>query len=85
MTPETAAPQDEAQRKLERKALRNVRGLVDKLEADDVRQRRTTRRIVVVSVLVALVVAGSLYYGMAATKRVPVLVIPPKPAPNSAR
>jgi ferric-dicitrate binding protein FerR (iron transport regulator) len=47
-------PHDEAQRELERHALRNVRGLVDKMESLEESDKRTQRR------LVAWVLAGVL-------------------------
>lgn len=54
-------PSEDAQRELERRALRNVRGLVDKLEDGDRIDKRVERRmlagIVIVAVLVAVVIA----------------------------
>jgi hypothetical protein len=53
-------PEDhDAQRALERKSLRNVRSLLDKLESDEALERRTRRRIGWALVIVTvLAVAG---------------------------
>jgi hypothetical protein len=64
MAPESATRDDEAQRTLERRALRNVRGLVDKLEDEQRVQSRTTLRFVVGSVVFALGMAGMVFYLM---------------------
>jgi len=40
----STAPQDDAQRDLEQRALRNVRGLVDKMEDLEAHDTRTQRR-----------------------------------------
>ena len=55
-------PGDDAQRDMEQKALRNVRGLLDKIEDQDRLDRKATVRIAVIcgvaaAVLVALLVA----------------------------
>lgn len=68
MQPDTAT-RDEAQRTLERKALRNVRNLVDKLEDDTRREARLTRRFAIGSILVALAVAVVVYFVMAGGKQ----------------
>lgn len=55
------APGHESQRELERHALRNVRGLVDKMETIEVSERRTQRRLfvwVLVGVLAVAAVVG---------------------------
>ena len=48
---------DEAQRELEKKALRNVRGLVDKIEAEDAKGNQ--KQIVAVIVIVAIVAVAA--------------------------
>ena len=48
---------DEARRELEQRALRNVRGLVDKIEHDDKADRRSQLMILGAIVLGAVVVA----------------------------
>ena len=53
MSPPATTDDDDAQRTLERKALRNVRGLVDKLETEQRESSRVTMRFVVASVVVA--------------------------------
>lgn len=57
---------DDAQRQLERKALRNVRELVDKMESSYEADARTQRRllvaIVVGAVLLALAIAAAIVF-----------------------
>jgi hypothetical protein len=57
--------QDDIQRELEQRALRNVRGLVDKIEEIDAHDSRRERRYLAVIIAVALVallgVAGSIW------------------------
>lgn len=48
-------PTDDAQRDLEQRALRNVRGLLDKIEHEEHSDRRTTVKIAVACGVVALV------------------------------
>lgn len=59
-------PADDAQRELERKALRNVRELVDKMEnsyeADARTQRRLLVAIVVGAILLALAIAAAIVF-----------------------
>lgn len=59
-------PSDEAQRQLERKALRNVRELVDKMEnsyeADSRTQKRLLIGIVIGAVLLALAIAAAVVF-----------------------
>jgi flagellar basal body-associated protein FliL len=51
---------DDARRDLEQKALRNVRGLVDKIEADD--RKGSQKQLVAVVIVVTIVaVAGGAY------------------------
>ena len=55
-----ATNDNDAQRDLEQKALRNVRGLVDKIEAEDEKSNR--KQLVAVVIVVAMVaVAGGAY------------------------
>ena len=62
----SSAPPDDTQRDLEQRALRNVRGLVDKMEDLEAHDARTQRRyllaIVVGGALVCVVLAGLLWY-----------------------
>ena len=49
---------DDAQRELEQRALRNVRGLVEKVESQDVADRQSARRMMVrFAIGIVLVVA----------------------------
>lgn len=59
MTADETPPSDEARRKLEQHALRNVRGLVDKMEKLDEKAGRNQKRM-----LVALIVATTLVVGI---------------------
>lgn len=52
-----STPSDEAQRELERRALRNVRHLVEKLENTDEADKKTQKRLLGVIVVGALLVA----------------------------
>lgn len=59
-------PTDDAQRELEQRALRNVRGLVDKVERQDMADKRSERRMIVRFaigvVVVVAVIAGYLVF-----------------------
>ena len=58
-------PSDDTQRDLEQRALRNVRGLLDKVEDQDRRESRTTLRIAIAcAILVVVAVAAVLVYTM---------------------
>jgi hypothetical protein len=76
-------PNEDAQRDLERHALRNVRGLVDKMESLEEADRRTQRRLfawVLVGVLaVAGVVGYAIWHAGQGTK--PVVIDPAKLPP----
>ena len=76
---------DEAQRVLEQRALRNVRGLVDKLEDDDRTNSRRAWRHIAASVVVALLAAVALYLAMTSgtQKQAPVVSPVESPAPNT--
>ena len=50
----SSPPNDDAQRGLEQRALRNVRGLLDKMEDEERVDRRSTVRLAVISAIVAL-------------------------------
>ena len=57
-------PGEDTQRKLEQHALRNVRGLVDKMESIEQTDRRTQRRLLVWIVVGVLAVAGVVGYAV---------------------
>ena len=57
-----STPSDDARRDLEQRALRNVRGLVDKVEQLDASEKRRERRLMVYFVAAA-VVAGLAFAG----------------------
>lgn len=74
-----STPGDDAQRDLEQRALRNVRALVDKIEATDERQKRSVRWQVgiIVAVILGLFVIA---YGVSQLRRggpERTLVLPP--------
>jgi hypothetical protein len=82
-----STPGDDAQRELERKALRNVRGLLDKVEEDERLTRRGAVRIAVIAVVVALVATAIVVVWMSARRTAdtanPVVIpAPPKGAPQ---
>jgi hypothetical protein len=75
-----SASGDDAQRNLERKALRNVRGLLDRMEDDERDNRRGVARIAIGAVVVAVVVAALVVLWMGAHNAAPSanpVVIPP--------
>ena len=82
----TAAGND-AQRRMEQSALRNVRGLLDRMEKDDATERWTIRRfaivigIVIVVFAVALAVLLSMVKTPGKTRAIP-LDPPAKSAPQ---
>jgi hypothetical protein len=53
-------PTDDAQRELEQRALRNVRGLVDKVESQDQADQRSERRMIVRFAIGVVVVIAAL-------------------------
>jgi len=55
---------DDTQRTLERHALRNVRGLVDKMESMEETDRRTQRRLLAWVLVGVLAVAGVVGYAI---------------------
>ena len=59
----STSPHD-AQRELEQRALRNVRGLVDKIEAGEHAERRTQRILFVTIIIIATVIAGGIVLGL---------------------
>ena len=62
----TTPPPDDAQRDLEQRALRNVRGLVDKMEEIEKVDRSTQRRlfgmIIAITVVVGAIVLAAVIY-----------------------
>ena len=76
------AETDDAQRVMEQKALQNVRGLVDKMEASDSAERTMQRRIIVGFVVVLAVLAALWAAGVIDLKRgepgKEMVVAPPK-------
>lgn len=83
MAHDTAAP-DEAQRTLERKALRNVRSLVDKLEDEQHGASSLTWRFVAGSIVVALAAAVVVYFAMAGGKKQAAPIVSPVNAPTGS-
>ena len=75
-----STPGDDAQRDMERRALRNVRGLIDRMENEDKLARRTQLRVFVGLVIgvVAIAVVGALLMTRRPAGR-EVMVEPPKP------
>ena len=77
---------DEAQRELERRALRNVRGLVDKLEQTDEADSRTQKRMLVgilaIAALVVVAIAATILMRDEGSK--PIVIDPAKLPPVQA-
>ena len=55
-----SSPSDEAQRELEQRALRNVRSLVDKIDASEEHDARVQKRLLVSIIVGAVLVAITL-------------------------
>lgn len=60
----TSRPGEDAQRELEQHALRNVRGLVDRMESIEQSDRRTQRRLLAWVLVGVLAVAGVVGYAL---------------------
>ena len=73
---------DDAQRELEQRALRNVRALVDKYEESDAREDQSTRRLMkgVIAFIVVAFVAVLGYLQFAKPKEPPKTLVLPPPA-----
>ena len=81
------ASTEEAQRELERRALRNVRGLVDRMEGAEARERRMQRRLLAVIAAIIAVIAVSVtwvVYRADQRARPPAAVEPDKLPPIKA-
>ena len=84
-----STPGDDAQRDMEQRALRNVRGLVDKIENDDKLARRSQLRAflgIIVVAVVAIAILGAVITARQDGRKV--VVEPPKPGqvmPNAPR
>jgi hypothetical protein len=61
MTTPSSAHDDDAQREMQQRSLRNVRALLDKLENEAEAQRLTRRRIAVVLIVTGLVALAGGY------------------------
>jgi hypothetical protein len=77
------ASSDDVQRELEQRALRNVRGLVENLEAGETTERRTQRRMLVVIIGIALVIALGIAVALShhSAQNKPVVIDPAKLPP----
>lgn len=81
-----STPSDEAQRELERRALRNVRQLVEKIENTDEADAKTQKRLLLVIVVGALLVAIAIAAAVVGTREQvkPVVIDPAKLPPVRA-
>lgn len=77
-------PGHDAQRKLEHHALRNVRGLVDRIESDDQAQRATQKRILMGLVAAVAAIAILITIAVFSDQSGGEIVVPP-PAKAPAR
>jgi hypothetical protein len=79
------APNNDTQRELEQRALRNVRGLVDKMDAIDKVDKRADRRgfvaLVVAGFVVVLGIVGSIVYMSSKYDAAPAKIDPAKLPP----
>jgi len=64
-----STPNDDAQRQMEQRALRNVRALVDKYEGRDASEQKSVRNLVVGIVVTILVLAAAAYVAFRLTVR----------------
>ncbi|MEO7742522.1 MAG: hypothetical protein ABIR98_06285 [Usitatibacter sp.] len=77
-----STPGNDAQRDLERRALRNVRRLVDKIENTDEADAQTQKRLLAAIVIGALLVAAAIAAAVVFTReRHPPVVIDPSRLP----
>ena len=72
--------ENEAQRDLERKALKNVRALVDKLEDGEAAERGLQKKMVIGAVVAAVVVAGVAFFALKSARTSESQVVIPPPA-----
>ena len=75
-----STPNDDAQRDMEQRALRNVRALVDKYEDKDARDQKTVRNLatgIVVSILVVAVLAFAVFRLTVPDEPAKTLILPP--------
>jgi hypothetical protein len=83
-----STPGEDAQRELEQRALRNVRGLVDKIENTDQLDRRSIRKtVIIIAAVMAVLFAAAYGVYLAKGKNEPsrTIVLPPPanaPAPK---
>ena len=81
----TSPPPDDAQRELEQRALRNVRGLVDKMEGldriDERSQKRTLIGITIGALVGVAVIVGAIAYISNRQDTKPVVIDPAKLPP----
>ena len=77
-----STPSDDAQRELERRALRNVRGLVDRLEQSDEADARTQKRLLAAILIgAAVVIVGIAVMAMGGRSKNTVTIETQRPAP----
>jgi len=80
-------PGDDAQRDMEQRALRNVRGLLDKIEDQEKADRWTLRQFTVVAGIVVVVLALALAAFVVMKKPAPMksITVQPPPAKTQPR
>jgi hypothetical protein len=82
-------PGDDAQRGLEQRALRNVRGLVDKMETQEGDDSRAQRRLLAWLLVGVLAVAGligyALWYSAHRNVGTPIVIEPARPGTAPSR
>ncbi len=80
MTAQPDSMNDEARRSLEQRALRNVRGLVDKLESDDASRARHQKRLLVAFAAIVVLLGLAIVWLFRDKGGTMVVVEPAKPA-----
>jgi hypothetical protein len=79
-------PPHDAQRELEQRALRNVRGLVDKIDSieriDNRSQKRMLTALIAGALLVVAAIVASVMYISSRESGKPVVIHPAKPPPS---
>jgi hypothetical protein len=76
-----STPTEEAQRKLEQHALRNVRGLVDKIDATEQHDARVQKRLLAAIIIGAVLVAITIAVVVIRHDKPPPVVIDPAKLP----
>jgi len=75
----------EAQQELMEKSLRNVRGLVEKIEAEEAARRRTHKWVLAAVVAVGVILVGAIAMMVTKQPSGPAIMVAPDKAPAPAK